>query len=220
MPRKYSINVEHDQVVSVEVNGVRYDSPDEIEDPEDRSRMLLMVESFQDLDIDDFNLPESRPTNLPKILIPIFLGVALLMIAIAGISSVNVVRRITSEVTAPGHVVDLIERRDNEGNVFYYPVVEFYLPDQSIQTFEVSEGSWPPAYKRGDAVTVAYEPDRPQNVRILSGNSSSGLWIVPFVTCFLGVAFTLATALAVWMYVSDRRKVALIEQRSGSVFKT
>lgn len=196
MTKKYSINVKDDQVVAVEVDGIKYKSYDLIPDPDDRARMMLIAESFSDM---DFSVQDGKPSQLQKIIIPIFLAVTVLMLVITAISAVYTVRAIAKEESARGIVVDLKARKDESGQEFYYPVVEFLLPDQSRQTLEVSEGSWPPAYKNGDWVTVAYDPQQPLNARIKSTSSTLGMWTLPIITGVLGGAFFIATVFAYWL---------------------
>lgn len=83
--------------------------------------------------------------------------------------------------------------------LFYYPMVAFNLPDGRRRTVQIAEGSWPPAYEVGQAVTVAYNPDQPRNARIQSLGGTIGLWTVSIITGVLGVAFALATLLARWI---------------------
>lgn len=92
-------------------------------------------------------------------------------------------------------MVDLVVRKEQDGNEFYYPVVEFYLPDDSLQTVQLTDGSWPAAFRKGEAVTVAYDPAQPRNARVKSAAGETGIWILPAITGFLGVAFLGATLL-------------------------
>jgi len=47
-------------------------------------------------------------------------------------------------------------------------------------TFNSTSGSYPSPYKRGDRVTVLYDPKKPQRARIMSFRS---MWLAP-VLCF------------------------------------
>ena len=85
-------------------------------------------------------------------------------------------RRLSTEKAAPGRVVDLVvhrftQRLSRQSAAYFYPLVEFSLPGGQQKVVELSEGSWPPAYKTGDAVTVLYDPDQPENARINSFSS-------------------------------------------------
>ncbi|HEX6986926.1 MAG TPA: DUF3592 domain-containing protein, partial [Planctomycetaceae bacterium] len=173
----------------------RYDSPDDIPDPEDRARILDLMPLTPGPPI----APTGKPFPVEKVLVGVFLGVAALMLSIAGVTAVNAREELAREQSAPGRVVDLVARRDNAGKEFSYPVVEFVLPDGTPQTVEVPEGSSPPAYAKGDAVTVLYDPEDPRDARIDSVSGAIVLWIVPGITGLLGVAFTAASLFAIWM---------------------
>jgi hypothetical protein len=148
----------------------------------------------------DLSVPASQPNLFPKIILGIFLAVAVLMFVIAALSAISAVRTLSREKSAPGHVVDLVARRDQNGNEFYYPVVEFYLPDESLKLVQIPEGSWPPAYEKGQSVTVLYDPEHPLNARIKSASSAGVMWIVPIITGVLGVALVIATLFVFWMF--------------------
>ncbi len=135
----------------------------------------------------------------PRIILSVFLAVAVLMLAISAVSAINTGLALSREKSAPGHVIDLVARRDETGKEFYYPVVEFYLPDGSFTLVQISEGSWPPAYEKGQSVTILYDPDQPLHAWIQSASSSALMWILSIITGVLGVAFLIATLFAFWM---------------------
>ena len=196
MAKKYSINVENDEVISVEVDGVQYDNPAQISDPDDRARILLLMSTTPDMDL---SVAASEPFVLPKIIPPVFLAVAVLMLVIAAVSAVNTARALSREKSVPGHVVDLVVRKDPTGKEFYYPVVEFYLPDESRQTVQLSEGNWPAAYAKGEPVIVAYDPEQPLQARINSISSTASQWTLSIITGVLAMAFVIATLFARWI---------------------
>ena len=89
MAKKYSVQMENDAVVSVEVDGVTYTNPDEIPDAGDRQKIQAMVsrstaadpeESGQDeLDREmakDLREMRKQSASMPKLMVAIFLGVA------------------------------------------------------------------------------------------------------------------------------------------------
>ena len=129
----------------------------------------------------------------------LFLAIALLMAAIAIATGILAVRLPASDVAARGVVIEIVERVDNEGNALYYPVVNFPLPDGSRRTIETSDGSWPPAYKVDDTVTVTYDPAHPERAHIASPADALTRWIWPFVTAILSAAFLAAALLARWL---------------------
>jgi hypothetical protein len=137
---------------------------------------------------------------LPRLFYGIFLGVAVLMLVIATITSISTGFTLANQQRARGHVTALVTRTDADGDLFYYPVVRFVLPDGSRQTVQTTEGSWPPAYQVDESVTIVYDPEHSDQARIDSFAGALSLWIVPLVTGILGVAFLLATLLAHRMF--------------------
>jgi hypothetical protein len=196
MAKKYSILVENDEIIAVEVDGVRYKTVDEIPNEDDRGKMLLLTESWPG---PEWGMPEAKPFLLPKIIVPLFLGIAILMLGIATIFGVNTARTLAKETTAPARVADLVLRGDSAGSEFYYPVVEFALPDGTTQRVQLTVGNWPAPYKVGDSVTVAYDPQRPGSARILSTSGTLGMWTVTIITGAIGLAFVAATLFARWV---------------------
>jgi hypothetical protein len=229
MSKKYSVQTENDEVVSVAVDGVTYTHPDDIPDKQDRAKIHAMIarvangddgmdESF-DKEFDrefaaDMRELERSSAVFPRLLMGIFLGIALITLTIAVISGYNTLRQISREESAPGRVVELVERtsRDSEtGDVteYSYPVVEFTPPGrQQPVTVQIGEGSWPPAYLVGDAVTVLYEPGRPQIARIQSASSNLLMWILPGITGIVGISFLIAGVVVFKVFSPPAHSVA------------
>ena len=195
MSKKYSINWQDGEVVSVEVNGKQYKSPDLVPDPEDRIELQMLMSKAGDM---EFTEPANDP--LTKIVLSIFLGVGVLMLAIAAIAAVFTVRSFSREVSARGNVVDFVVRMDSDGQEFYYPVVEFALPDGSIQRVPLSVGNSPPAYVKGEAVTVLYDQERPLKARIQSFSGAFDKWILTMITGFLGIVFVGVSLFVGWWF--------------------
>jgi hypothetical protein len=133
--------------------------------------------------------------KVENIILTVFTGVAVLMLSIASIASFSNIMKISREESAPGTVVEVIERREyvNEEDriieEYYYPVVEFVAQDGKRRSVQMNEGSSSPYYEAGDEVVILYEPDHPLDARIKSVGSSSLMWILPGITGILGVAF-------------------------------
>ncbi|MBW4519877.1 MAG: DUF3592 domain-containing protein [Scytolyngbya sp. HA4215-MV1] len=227
MEKKYSINIENDQVVSIEVDGVQYDTPDQIPNPDDRAKIeQLLSTSGQSSDFDSlledevFNHDDDfpvRPADMEriaaetvqsvdrasKIILSVFFLVGVGMLTITALASLHIQRSIGKEKTAPGQVVELIARKDQkEGITYYYPVVKFTLPNGEPQRVDLSEGSHPAAYRVGDALTIAYDPEHPNHARSQSLSSTIGLWVLPAITGILGVSFLGVTLFAAWVIQS------------------
>lgn len=204
---KYSINWEHDKPVSYEVDGVLYESLDQVPDEVDREKLTAMVDGSFDQQFEqeweefdrefkkDWEAHKKTSASAEKILLGVFSGVAVLMLLIASISAASAIIKMNREERAPGRVVDIIERREyvNEQDrvieEYYYPVVEFTANDGRRRTVQMTEGSSAPSHEVGEDVTVLYNPDRPLEARIRSFGSSALMWILPGITGILGLAF-------------------------------
>ncbi len=143
----------------------------------------------------------------------IFLAVAIILLAVSGVSAYSSSQTVSREQSAPGKVVDLVVRQSQGGvnsegtriapQDYYYPKVEFALPDGTVKTVQLAEGSWPPAYEKGDQVTVRYDPTRPINARIQSSTGDLMMWFVPGITGFLGLIFLVVAALVLRGYQKE-----------------
>ena len=207
MPKKYSINWQDDEPVSYEVDGVLYESLEQIPDEIDREKLTAMVdgsfeqqfeqewEEFDKKFKKDWEAHEKTSAKAVKLLLGIFGGVAALMLLIALISSASAILKLSREESAPGRVVEIVERREyvNEQDrvveEYYYPVVEFTARDGRRRSVQMTEGSSSPSHEVGDEVTVLYSPERPLEARIQSFGSSALMWILPGITGILGLAF-------------------------------
>lgn len=199
--KKYSINWEEDTPVSFEVDGMQYESLDDVPDEKDRRKLEAMMDSASDAEFDAEFAEMAKQTQqihgpgVEKIVLGVFTGVAALMLLIAGISSFNNILKVNREESAPGRVVEVIERRqyiNEEDRIieeYYYPVVEFVAKDGRRRSVQLNEGSSTPAFEVGDEVEVLYEPEHPLDARIKSFGSSALMWILPGITGILGIAF-------------------------------
>jgi len=201
MPKKkYSINWENEEPASFEVNGVLYESLDQIPDEADREKLASMLDAALDQDFEkefdrEFKAHQKSGVNAEKLILGIFSGVAALMLMIALVSSFSAVSKMSREESAPGYVVDVVVQRayvneqDRIVQEYYHPVVEFTASDGRRRSVQMSEGSSSPYYEAGDEVTVRYDPDHPLDARIKSAGSDALMWILPGITGMLGLAF-------------------------------
>lgn len=201
MSKKYSVNWQDGKVVSVAVNGKQYKSPDEVPDPEDQLELELLMSKAGDV---EFAEPAKDP--LTKIILSLFLGIGVLMLAISAIAAVFTVRSFSREVSARGNVVDFVVRTDSDGQEYYYPVVEFALPDGSMQRVPLSVGNWPPAYVKGEAVMVLYDQEQPLKARIQSFSGAFDKWILTMITGFLGIVFVGVSLIVGWLFYKGSKK--------------
>ena len=205
--KKYSIHWENDEPVSFEVDGDVYESVEQIPEEADRAKITAMIdasfdqqfeEEFRDFDQElkkDWEAHKKTFANAEKIILRVFTGVAVLMLLIAFASAASAILKMTSEESAPGRVVEVVERREyvNEQDrivrEYYYPVVEYTSADGRQHTVHMAEGSSAPQHEVGDEVTVLYNPERPLAARIKSFGSAALMWILPGITGVLGLAF-------------------------------
>jgi len=204
MAKKYSINWENDEPASFEVDGVTYNSLDDVPSEKDRNKLAAMVDDFANDDAEDIKFNEKEFEELRKEaenptmerwVLGGFTGIAAVMILVTLISSFLNIQKISKEESAPGRVVDVVVRRevvDQQNRIvrdFYYPVVEFVAIDGHKRTVQLPEGSDSAYYEKGNEITVRYDPDHPLDARIKSAGSNMLMWILPGITGILGLAF-------------------------------
>ncbi len=205
--KKYSINWENDEPASFEVDGVSYESLDQVPDEADRSKLDAMMNAsmeqefekeFEDFDREfkkEFEANKKTSANAEKLILGIFSGVAVVMLLIALISSSSAILKMSREEKASGRVVEIIQRReyvnqqDRVVQDYYFPVVEFVSADGRRHSVQMTEGSSVPSHEVGDEVTVLYAQDHPLDARIQSLGSSALMWILPGITGILGLGF-------------------------------
>ncbi len=212
--KTYSINWEDDEPVSFEVDGVQYESLDDVPNESDRLKLEAMMDAAGSAEFDaEFEkiqkeMDQKQGVAIEKIILPIFTGVAILMLLIAGISSVSNIMKLNREESAPGRVTDIkmersyVNEEDRVVQEYYYPVVEFVASDGRRRNIQMSEGSYPASYEVGDEVIVLYEPDHPIDARIKSMSSTIGMWILPGITGILGIGFLIAVLAVVRVFSS------------------
>lgn len=219
--KKYSINWENDEPVSFDVDGVLYESLDDVQDEADREKLTAMMDAsldqqfekeFKDFDKEfkkDWEAHKKSSASAEKIILGVFTGVAVLMLLIAFVSSASAILKMNREESAPGRVVEIIERREyvNEQDRvvqdYYFPVVEFVSADGRSHTVHMTEGRSAPSHEVGDEVTVLYDPEHPLDARIKTFGSSALMWVLPGITGILGVAF-LGAVIAVQKLMSPK----------------
>ena len=205
MPKKkYSINWENDEAQSFEVNGVTYESLDDVPDWKDRDKLAAMLhasseEDFEEVKFDEKEFEELRKAaenpSMERWVLGGFTAIAVIMLLVTIVSIFSNIQRILKEESVPGMVVDVVKRREliNEENDivrdFYYPVIEFVPSDGHKRSLQVNEGSDSPFYEKGDEITVLYDPEHPLDARIKSASSNALMWVLPSITGILGIAF-------------------------------
>ena len=211
--KNYSINHKKNGTVIYEIDGALYTDLAHVPDESDRVMLAAMRDgSFEREPGEDFGTgshagAKAADTARTRM---IFLGVfgiiAVLMLLVAAVSSYSVIDQVNREVTAPGRVVDTVVQQEYEDDsVFSYPVVAFTDRDGENHTVQVSEGSNPPEWAVGDAVTVRYDPAFPASARIESWTSDLLLWLLPGITGIVGIGFLLAILLVLRVMPPETR---------------
>ena len=205
MPKKkYSINWENDEAQSFEVNGVTYESLDDVPDWKDRDKLAAMLhasseEDFEEVKFDEKEFEELRKAaenpSMERWVLGGFTAIAVIMLLVTIVSIFSNIQKILKEESVPGMVVDVVKRRElvNEENDivrdFYYPVIEFVPSDGHKRSLQVNEGSDSPFYEKCDEITVLYDPEHPLDARIKSAGGNALMWVLPSIPGILGIAF-------------------------------
>lgn len=215
--KQYAVKLEDGEITSIEVDGVSYPDVGAISDARDRAAVLRLIAAqggdaelpFDEKEFEaDVRAAEESGRRGVSLVTAIFGGVGLLLLAGAALWSFFTVQALTREVSAPGQVVDLVERMSSSVSVdsrtqvvphpYAYPVVTFMTPDEKWHTVEVAEGTWPPAYEKGQRVTVMYDPAQPARARIESAEGAWLQWLGPGILGLLGGILVTVAALIAW----------------------
>lgn len=102
---------------------------------------------------------------------------------------------IANSTVASGEVIDLVLQaksgshspRTNRGT--YHPIIRFETESREAIEFMSNAGSNPPSYRKGDMVTVRYDPNDPYTARV---DSFISLWLPALIPCSLGLLFATA----------------------------
>jgi uncharacterized protein len=92
-------------------------------------------------------------------------------------------------------VVDVEKRTTDDGSM-YYPVFSFSDKNGNSHIIHSKTGSYPPAYKRGDTVSIFYDPQIPEKTKL---NSFVCLWLGPAISGALGLIPVLIGALILFL---------------------
>lgn len=124
--------------------------------------------------------------------VPVIFALVGSVFVVLGLRSASALRRFRRTArSAPGVVLDLVLGligTSGDPSYVYFPIVRYSLPDGRVVDFRSPQGSAPAAVRKGQQVTVLYDPADPSNARlegILAGGCLSSLFVV------LGGAFIL-----------------------------
>lgn len=230
--KKISVTMDGDEVSSIEIDGRKYTSPDEIVNAEDRKKVERMIanaeeaEDEADTDVDadadfenffseeekeQFRQMDRDAKKFPPLIAGIFGLVSAITLIIAIISGIGAYRQQSAELSAQGMVVDTVVRTSTDSETgdrtdYSHPVVSFDAANGRHYEIELAEGSYPPEYLEGDSVTILYNPERPQQARIKSTSSTMLLWLLPAITGTVGLAFLGAAVMVYKMLMPSKEE--------------
>lgn len=139
------------------------------------------------------------------------IGAAMLFGAFASYSSTSAFIERATETR--GIVTELAVSRSSD-STSYYPIVAFQDASGRQIEFQSRSGSNPPSFKRGERVSVLYEPSVPENAQI---NSFFSLWGMSLIAGGLGLVFTLVGAGMVLFGVLRGRSKAYLAKHGTEV---
>lgn len=89
-----------------------------------------------------------------------------------------------------GKVVDVVLESHIQRGRLYYPIVKFTLENGEYLRARYSDGTMPTAYKKGEEVTVYYQPDQPEDF-IIEGQQRMDVLVLLIGLILLGVGLYL-----------------------------
>ena len=112
-----------------------------------------------------------------------------------------------------GTVTGFAVRRGEDGTVFA-PEVEWRDPKGTSHHFTAHIASRSKMYDVGESVPVSYRPAQPGKARLTSFWAS---WGGPMIATGLGIAFLVAGSFVMWIYISDKRRIADLMERGHPI---
>ena len=164
-----------------------------------------------------------KRVKIVKIVGSILFCVGIILIAVTFFLYQNTSSFIDESQITTGDVIDLSLKTSTSGSGsshvgsgVYYPIVQFTTDRGEVIEFRGHTGSKPPAYRKGDVVSVRYMPEDPYNARI---NTFFSVWLVVIIPGSLAFLFTLIGAVLLYIVL----RAILLEKRlrqSGRMIST
>lgn len=118
----------------------------------------------------------------------IFAGVGSIFLIVGIIFGVTTHASTRNSIKTQGTVIDVVQyKAEDDSENLYYPVIIFARHSNRTTVFE-GDGSFPPAYVKGQQVEVLYNPQQPELATIYSWID---FWLFP--TIFTGVGLVAIT---------------------------
>lgn len=144
----------------------------------------------------------SKPASGKKSMGGVIIGCAFALVGVgvlvgAGKSAHTAYQVSADGVIAQGEVVSLkLERSSGRrGGSTYHPVFRFTAQDGQVYRVKHSQGSNPPAWKKGEKVELIYLPDDPEKA---VPNTFWGKYADPFILTIFGTAFIVMGSFVAW----------------------
>lgn len=99
-------------------------------------------------------------------------------------------------VRGEGKVIKLVESHDKDNGTTFRPVFVFRDSHGTEHEIYSSVGSYPPAHKVGDKVTVLYRVEEPENASL---DGFFDLWLLPFVLGIIGAVQMIVALIALFV---------------------
>ena len=116
---------------------------------------------------------------------------------------------VSAGIRTTGEVIDLEYRDSDEGSGTYAPIVRFTDRDGNTRYYHSTSSSNPPAYERGEQVTLYYMPGAPERAMI---DSFSDRYLGPIILGFMGLIFGGVGYGLLYAQIRKRRRTAHLEQ--------
>jgi hypothetical protein len=149
-----------------------------------------------------------------KIVGRIFVVVGVLLL-VGGFFSYKHARRfIANSTVADGEVIDLVLRRKSNSDSpgtnrgTYHPVIRFETESREAIEFVSNTGSSPPSHRKGDIVTVRYDPKDPYTARV---DSFVSLWLPALIPSSLGLLFLTAGGIMIGITIRSASVMKYLE---------
>lgn len=139
------------------------------------------------------------------------IGALLLAIAIGGFVADQ--NRVATSQKAQGTVINLVQSRGDNGSTFA-PVVEWRDAKGTRHVLYSTTGSNPPAFERGEIVSVLYDPEKPSQARI---DSFGQRFTIILICGGIGLVFSLIGGPIVYLFVRRARMIGRLKRTGEQI---
>lgn len=116
----------------------------------------------------------------------VFMIIAAILLMAAAFLARSTRRFVRSAVSAKGTIIENTISTDTDGDPIYKPRFTFALPDGQEICVQSSFGTNPPSFRKGQSVTVLYDPSIPEHAKV---NTFMQLWGSTLVCGGIAVVF-------------------------------